>query len=109
MTIHHQQIMIAHAGNHSAASCSGIKRHIFPDRIMMPDDEFAGLSSVFEILWNRPNAREREKSIPFPYRSSALDDHMRSNLASLADSDFRANNGVGSDLHIHVELRLSIN
>ncbi len=34
MAVHHEQIMIAHPGDHAAAGGSGIERHIFANRVV---------------------------------------------------------------------------
>src|ERR1700757_50552 len=88
MTIHHQKIVIAYSSDHSAAGRSRVERDIFSDRIVVTDDQLAGLPFILEILRNRAHAREWEKYVSFSDGGPALDDDVGLEFASFSDLNF---------------------
>ena len=46
MAIHHEQVMIAHPGNHAAADRAGIERRELANLVVVADNQFARFASV---------------------------------------------------------------
>src|SRR5439155_3558622 len=85
MATHHQKIMIAHPGRHAAARGPGIERNIFPDDVMIPDGELAGLSLVLEILRHRSHTGELKNVITFSKGCPIFNHYMGFDTSAFSD------------------------
>ena len=61
MDIGHDPVAVTHTGVPLTMLGTGIDGHIFPDRIVVPNDQFAGLTMVFLVLRNLSDGRKTEK------------------------------------------------
>src|SRR3990170_6762760 len=100
--------MVTDAGHHSAAGGSRIERHIFSNRIVVSDDQFAGLSPVLEILGPRSDGRELIDRVALAERSASLNHHMRRHPGFFANPYPGSDNTVGADFNLRIYFRLAI-
>ena len=47
MAIHHEQVLTAHPGDHTATDSPRIERRELPDGVVVADDQLAGFASIF--------------------------------------------------------------
>src|SRR5947199_34939 len=105
MATHHQKIMIAHPGRHAAARGPGIERNIFPDDVMIPDGELAGLSLVLEILRHRSHTGELKNGITFSQGCPTFNHYMGFDPRAFADLDASSDDRARTNLDILVQFR----
>src|SRR5215469_4726357 len=86
----HKQAAVADPSDHPSAFGPGVHRHIFTDRIIAADDELRPFAAIFEILRFEPNGGERRQACTLADRGAAVDDDVRAEGDSRAESDILA-------------------
>src|SRR5271163_4413671 len=73
MCANHKKAAVTNPGDHAAACGSGVYCHIFPDRVVAPDDKLRLFTAILEILRLEPNRGERKQARTLADRRPAID------------------------------------
>src|SRR6267142_6126808 len=101
--IDHQEIVIADLRMTAAALCAAIDVHIFAKHVMRTDRQECLLALVLEILWRKPDRCEGEEPVVIADGRRSFNNHMRFEVAPVADPDTVADPAEGADKNVRSE------
>src|SRR6516162_3171230 len=97
MRPHHEQAVVANAGDHPATDRPWVHCHIFADPVVPPDNEFGRLTAVFEVLRFETDRCERKDARVLANRCPAIDHGVRADRDSGGEHHVLADHAVGPD------------